>query len=239
MAQALVPLKDLVTAKTRLSGLLCPSERRALAQAMVEDVLHTLASHPKLTRVTLVSDDPGANLLACKYDIESLDESALGCRGLNPVLESACERVMVDEQGPLLVLHGDIPTLSHGDIDAVLAQQSQWGGLVIGCDRHGLGTNLLAFSRLSKPQFSFGPGSCLLHEQSAVRSGIKVSIVHRAGIALDIDQPEDIAELLKVLEDEKAPRSAQMLLGTELGRRLAMQLQSLEHIEQAQADNAG
>ena len=39
MAQALLPLKDLVQAKTRLGGLLRPSERRALAQAMAEDVL--------------------------------------------------------------------------------------------------------------------------------------------------------------------------------------------------------
>ena len=37
--QALVPLKDLVEAKSRLSGLLRPTERRSLAQAMVEDVL--------------------------------------------------------------------------------------------------------------------------------------------------------------------------------------------------------
>ena len=70
MAHALVPLKDLVTAKTRLSGLLRPAERRALAQAMVEDVLTTLVEHRQIERVTLVSDDPGAGLLACKYDID-------------------------------------------------------------------------------------------------------------------------------------------------------------------------
>jgi len=60
MAQALVPLKDLVQAKSRLAGLLRPSERRALAQAMVEDVLSVLSRHKDIVRVTLVSDDPGA-----------------------------------------------------------------------------------------------------------------------------------------------------------------------------------
>ena len=45
MAQALVPLKDLVAAKSRLSGVLSPAERRSLAQAMVEDVL-ALSSAP-------------------------------------------------------------------------------------------------------------------------------------------------------------------------------------------------
>ena len=44
MAQALVPLKDLVLAKTRLSGVLTSVERRALAQAMVEDVLDVLSN---------------------------------------------------------------------------------------------------------------------------------------------------------------------------------------------------
>ena len=206
MAQALVPLKDLVAAKTRLSGLLCPSERRALAQAMVEDVLLTLASHPRLTRVTLVSDDPGAGLLAYKYGIESLDESLLEGRGLNPVLESACERIMPGGDEPLLVLHGDIPTLTHADIDAVLVKHAVRDTLVIGCDRHGVGTNLLAFTRLSKPRFAFGQNSCAAHEQSALKLGITASIMHRAGFALDVDLPEDIARLLEVLDAVNAPR---------------------------------
>ena len=66
MAQALVPLKDLVQAKSRLAGLLRPSERRALAQAMAEDVLNVLANHVNVAGITLVSDDPGAGLPAVR-----------------------------------------------------------------------------------------------------------------------------------------------------------------------------
>ena len=46
MTRALVPLKDLVEAKSRLSGLLRPSERRALAQAMAEGLSTTFESKP-------------------------------------------------------------------------------------------------------------------------------------------------------------------------------------------------
>jgi len=111
MAQALVPLKDLVDAKTRLSGLLRPAHRRALAQAMVEDVLTTLVAHPLIDQVTLVSDDPGADLLACKYQIDYLDERSLGVRGLNPVLTAACESLLAASEDTLVVLHGDTPAL--------------------------------------------------------------------------------------------------------------------------------
>ena len=45
MLTALLPLKDLLLAKSRLAGLLHPSERCALTQAMAEDVLGVLASH--------------------------------------------------------------------------------------------------------------------------------------------------------------------------------------------------
>ena len=61
MAQALVPLKDLVEAKSRLSGLLRPSERRALAQAMAEDVEAALELLE--VAITLISPSLSCRLL--------------------------------------------------------------------------------------------------------------------------------------------------------------------------------
>jgi 2-phospho-L-lactate guanylyltransferase len=118
MVHALLPLKDLVSAKSRLSGVLNPSERRALAQAMVEDVLGILTSHPQISRVTLVSDDPGADLLALKYGIDFLDERTLNCRGLNPVLEKSCDRLGATADDLILILHGDIPAWWLAAIDS-------------------------------------------------------------------------------------------------------------------------
>ncbi len=228
MAHALVPLKDLVTAKTRLSGLLRPAERRALAQAMVEDVLTTLVEHRQIERVTLVSDDPGAGLLACKYDIECLDESKLGCRGLNPILEKSCDELLGPGDEPLIVLHGDIPLLSSQDLDAVILKQDQTDGLVIGCDRHSLGTNLLAFSVGSRPQFSFGVDSCASHSRTARNTDIPFSVLHRDGIGLDIDEPEDIALLLDQLNEDSRGHTADILWQTALGKRLETLLLSMD-----------
>ena len=131
MAQALVPLKDLVRAKTRLAGLLAPSERRALAQAMVEDVLALLAVHPGVDSINLVSDDPSAHLLAAQYGARHWPESELGCRGLNNIIGSASRRLLALRDEPVLVLHADLPLLGPEDVSAVLAARQRTGGLVI------------------------------------------------------------------------------------------------------------
>jgi 2-phospho-L-lactate guanylyltransferase len=245
MAQALVPLKDLVQAKTRLAGLLRPSERRALAQAMVEDVLAVVARHPALSRVTLLSDDPCAALLADKYAIRWWPESALedqllsgpgpARRDLNTLLAGASERLLrecVDE--PLLVLHGDLPLLGSADITAVLACQRDSGALVIGCDRHGTGTNLLAFDGGSVPQFCFGPDSCQRHRNAAGSAAIRAAVLRRPGIAFDVDEPDDIAALMTIFAGSgkavsgrgPAVHSAGLLCGSALGARIQLALGS-------------
>lgn len=227
MAQALVPLKDLVEAKSRLSGLLRPSERRALAQAMVEDVLQALASHPAIERITLLSDDPGAHLLASRYGADYWPEAEFCCRGLNPLLQRASERLLQRESIPLLVLHGDLPLLKPRDISAVLAAWRSEGGLVIGSDLHGTGTNLLAFDEGGMPPFRFGPGSCARHLEAARAAGIPARVLQREGIALDVDEPPDLARLLSSLARYPGGKTAKLLLGTALGERIGLALESL------------
>jgi len=193
---ALLPLKDLVAAKTRLAGLLSPSERRALAQAMAEDVLAVLTAHPALARTVLVSDDPGAALLAGQYEVDYWPESALGGRGLNAVLQRAGERLAaVDPAARLLVLHADLPLLRRDDIDAALDLLGE-RDIVIGPDRHGTGTNLLACPRAGALPFCFGAGSCQRHAGAARDAGFTPRILQTSGVGLDVDEPADLAELV-------------------------------------------
>jgi len=227
MTQALVPLKDLVQAKSRLAGLLRPSERRALAQAMVEDVLWVLSHHPDIDRVTLVSDDPGAGLLANKYAVDYLAENALDCSGLNAVVQLVSTRLLVNSDDTLLVLHGDLPLLTGADISAVLQCQRRLGGLVIGCDLQGAGTNLLAFTAQSAPQFCFGVDSCASHLASARSAGVPVQVLHRPGIGLDVDEPRDLHAVMAALDCHSAGKTSDLLRGSALGARITLALASL------------
>ena len=116
MLWAILPLKDLVRAKSRLSGLLAPHERRALTQAMAEDVFTAVAGHPGLQGVLVVSDDPSAELLAHKYALAWVGERQLGCVGLNGAVAAATDYLAARGVTDVMVLHGDIPLLRSEDI---------------------------------------------------------------------------------------------------------------------------
>ena len=66
----LVPVKNLVDAKQRLSPILSPEERFALAQAMCEDVLQALASWQSRPPVAVVTSDSFARDLAARFNFE-------------------------------------------------------------------------------------------------------------------------------------------------------------------------
>lgn len=225
--RAVVPLKDLVQAKTRLAGLLSPSERRALAQAMVEDVLSVLCAHPQVSQVILISDDPAASLLAARYAVDYWSEAALGCRGLNNVVRCASERLLGQSPQPLLVLHGDLPLLSAEDISAVIACQDKTRGLVIACDLQGTGTNLLAFDRDSVPRFSFGAGSCARHLADAHDRELAVELLRRPGLATDVDEARDLAVVLTALDAGDPGNTARLLAANGLAGRIRLALASL------------
>jgi 2-phospho-L-lactate guanylyltransferase len=227
VAQALVPLKDLVEAKSRLAGLLRPSERRALAQAMAEDVLTVLQRHERISRITLVSDDPGAGLLAEKYGAQCWSEKSLKCRGLNALIQCASARLLDDGEEPLIVLHADLPLLAARDIDTVLDSHRETAGLVIGCDRNGRGTNLLAFDAASVPDFCFGTDSCARHLASAHNAGIAAQVLHIAGIELDVDEASDLKFVTEQLSSNRDSHTASLLHKTELGVRVGSALASM------------
>ena len=214
LVRALVPLKNLDTAKSRLSGLLSPTVRSGLAQAMAEDVLSVLAAHPGIGDVILVSDDPQAHTLAKKYGLRHWTERSLGCRGLNRVIEKSCTRLFRESHHPVVVLHGDLPCLASDDISAVLDGLGRNGSLVVACDRHERGTNLLAFGPQNAIDFAFGADSYSLHCASAKKRGIAMQRLYRPGIALDIDEPGDIELLMAQINSGLGAHCARYLTNT-------------------------
>lgn len=220
IVHALVPLKELVEAKTRLAGSLSSTERRVLAQAMAEDVVSVLSKHPLIGGVTLVSDDPFAQSLANRFGVRHWTEKDLGCIGLNAVIAEATARIAETFQGSIIVLHADIPLLKPEELAEVVTVQGQTQGLVVGCDRAETGTNLLAFDSRNIPQFSFGANSCHAHEQWARTANVTVTRVNAPGIALDIDEPGDLTVLLASAGSHAPSATLQVLDDLKMASRL-------------------
>jgi 2-phospho-L-lactate guanylyltransferase len=76
-------------------------------------------------------------------------------------------------------------------------------GVVIVPDRHGTGTNALVLSPPDAIEPAFGPGSFARHVAAAEAAGVPHRVEEVPGLALDVDTPDDLAELAAALESRR------------------------------------
>jgi 2-phospho-L-lactate/phosphoenolpyruvate guanylyltransferase len=176
---AVVPIRSF-DGLTRLASLLADAERAALMQRLA---IHTLDMIRQAgIRAIVVSNDPEVAAWGADHADSVIAESPAG--GLNA---AACAGVAVVD-GPWIVVHADLPALSGRDVAA--AAHCAGRGIVLAPSHDG-GTSLIGSTRGPFP-FSYGPGSFRRH-LSATRG--RATVLVRAGLALDLDRPWDLAVL--------------------------------------------
>ena len=188
----LVPVKNLADAKQRLSPILTPEERFALAQAMCEDVLQELARWQKRPAVAVVTNDPFACDLAKRLEFEIIadDHNA----GETNAIEMAT--AVSRERGALstLVVPADIPLIEAGELQTI-ADSAPPGGALLVPDAAGRGTNAAWRSPGDLFPLRFGNDSFLPHLAAAKATSLPCIVLELPGIARDVDRPEDLLEL--------------------------------------------
>jgi 2-phospho-L-lactate guanylyltransferase len=193
MRYALVPVKDLTQAKARLSPLLSPAERHALAAAMLDDVLAALRRASTLDRIALVTTDACALALAAQWGLEVIDEGAV--RGETGAVELAIKVCRERGASSLAVIPGDIPLLTATDVDGVMQLGRQYD-VVIVPSWDSRGTNAVLLRPPDALQLRFGSWSFFPHVKQAKRKGLSYKVVRLPRVALDVDTPEDLARLV-------------------------------------------
>lgn len=218
----LIPLKNFVDAKLRLSGMLSAAERRGLVQAMVEDVLAVVVAEPSLKGVVLLSDDPSAGLLAGHFGVQCWSERALGAVGLNGVVSAGVSRLAAQGADAVMVVHGDIPLMDGGELAQLLdSHRSRFGPRVtIAPDRHGDGSNIVLCSPPQVMAFAYGENSCHAHRRNADNSGASCEVLPLPGVGRDIDNADDLLALLHPRWRDRAGGTLKYLHDSGIGRRL-------------------
>jgi 2-phospho-L-lactate/phosphoenolpyruvate guanylyltransferase len=214
MRYALVPVKDLTQAKVRLSPLLSPAERYALARAMLDDVLAAVRQASTVERIALVTTDPHALSLAAQWGFEMIDEGA--GRGETGAVELAVKVCRERGASALVVLPSDIPLLTAADVEVVW-QYSQRHDIVIVPSWDSRGTNAVLLRPPDALQLRFGSWSFFPHVKQAKRKGLSYKVVRLPRVALDVDTPEDLARLVP---QAMGTRSYAVLEETGLLRRI-------------------
>lgn len=193
---AVVPLRDGVSGKSRLAAVLDAGSRRRLIRVLARHVVATLLESDGIERVVVVTADPGFAREALAGLEAGVLEQPADRPGLNEALEHAREVLVAGAAGRLLVAHADLPALSSGDVEALLAETEP---VVVATDRNRSGTNLLLLPlETAVPpgfRFRFGVGSLAAHLAEAEACGLGVTVVHRPGTAVDLDTTDDWSQL--------------------------------------------
>ena len=187
---AVIPVKRFSLAKQRLSTVLTPGDREALAAAMLEDVLCALEGVPELQGRLIISKEPKVHALALRHACQVLDEAPESdlCSALE---QAACHLEARDIEG-MLVVPGDVPLLHAGTISTLLREHDR---VTVVPDRDGIGTNCLIVSPPRAIEFRFGVDSCRAHQRAASERGVTAIVRVVPELGLDIDHADDLAEL--------------------------------------------
>lgn len=194
---ALVPIRGLESAKTRLGGDLDAEERRDLVVDLLHRTLRATRDARRIAGTIVVTMDPAAAGIARDHRAVGLVERA---PGLNGAISAARSVAVARGATAVLVVPADLPAISADTVDALLeaaeasvpARATGLVGLVgLVTDQHGTGTNTLLISPPGVIDPEFGPASRERHREAAAAAG--AALVELDGpLALDVDTPDDL-----------------------------------------------
>jgi len=189
----LIPVKNSSVAKQRLAALLSQPARTELAQTMLHDVVSALAGWASRPPCALVTSDPFAIDLARQYDLEIIPDPANpGETGAIKMATDICLARGIDRT---LVIPADIPLIQAGELERILTQAPREGSVLVPA-ADGRGTNA-AFRRPANLfPLRFGNDSFKPHLAAARATGKPCVVLQLPSIAVDIDNPEDLQQIL-------------------------------------------
>lgn len=193
---AVVPVKSLQEAKSRLASALSPEERSALTLSMLNHVLAAIRASGVISSIGIVS--PNSAELQLPDDIAVIEQTR---SGLNNHLEEGREWAISNGADALMIIFADLPLLTPDDIRAIIDIGKVKGTVVLAPDRHGGGTNIMLTHPASLSAFAFGQGSYQKHRTQALPDGCRIKTYTSKGTALDIDTPEDLSFWRTVSEE--------------------------------------
>lgn len=205
---AILPVKRLDGAHSRLGETLSAEQREAVAQAMFLDMLSKLRRCRKVDDHLIVTSDPWVMRHARWTGHEVLEQgtdnghSEAAVAGVEVAMERGAERVAL--------LPIDCPLFDPAELDVHLGKTPR---AVIIPDRHRTGTNGLILTPPDVFTPAFGPDSCSRHVARARAAGVSFNVASIESLAFDLDTPEDLSELRDrlLLDPSPARRTATAL----------------------------
>lgn len=207
---AVVALKSPGFAKTRLSAVLDPEQRRHLLFELARRTIRALQATTGIEAIAIVTASAEVARFAETLGAMAIREPAEN--GTAAAFAAAVEQLQSLRLTRLLMLAGDLPQVSPQALQTLLAAGRCAPDAILVPDRHRLGTNALLCAPPQLLAPCFGSDSLRRHLATADRLGIEARVLEIDALALDLDCPADLDELRR-----RDSAAADALLGAASG----------------------
>lgn len=204
----LVPVKNTASAKQRLASVLDQPSRTQLAQAMLHDVLSALHGWSNRPTVGIVTSDPYAMHLAdeCEFEVIRDPENP----GETGAIEMATRICVERGEESTLVIPADIPLIEAWELEEIFKHAPECGTVLVPAG-DGRGTNAALRRPANLFPLRFGNDSFKPHHAAAQATGKPCIVLQLPGIAVDVDNPSDLQQLISLPGETRAQKLARGL----------------------------
>ncbi len=189
---AIVPMKDMSQAKTRLAPHVSPRDRCALAACMLEDVLSALSGVRGLATI-VITTDARAQRIARAMGHETIDDEG---QGETAVVAAATAHLVRRGAIGSLVVPGDVPLVTDAEVGQILGARPARGTVLVP-SRSMRGTNAVLRSPPDLYPLKFGDDSFEPHRAEARKTRACSCVLRLPGLGLDVDDADDLRELVR------------------------------------------
>jgi 2-phospho-L-lactate guanylyltransferase len=184
---AIVPVKGLDGAKSRLAPLLSPDDRARLVVAMLEDVVEACGAAEAIDEVLVVTPEPDV----VPEGLEVLVDEGVGHA---PAIAAALSDPRA--AGGAIVVMADCPLGQPESLDALAAAADP---VALAPSADG-GMNAVAMRAPDAVEPAFGvPDSAAVTAERARAAGYEPAVLDDPLLALDVDRPEDVTRFHELI----------------------------------------
>ncbi len=180
-------MKPLPDVKTRLKGILTPTQRATLNVEMLKIVVSALKK-VGLDAIWIIGGDKLVKNTALELKVDWYED--LG-KNLNESLNNAFQMAFESQLIPMY-LPSDLPMIESDDINGLIKTSRNGNILTLSPAHRDGGTNAIVVPYYSSFLATLGCDSFLRHQKQAQDLGIESRIYDCAGLSLDIDMSEDL-----------------------------------------------
>jgi 2-phospho-L-lactate guanylyltransferase len=190
---AVIPMKSLHSAKSRLSNILTAQQRKNLAMYLLDATITELKKSNFISEIIIVSIDKAVENYSCLNNLKFIKDSDEGVNKAVILADNYCINNGINAN---IVIPHDLPFISAKEIDEICTISNKYHKCIIICPSKRFdGTNILFRKPPDVIKTHYDDNSYMNHLKEAYKLKIPVESLDLVKLRFDLDTKEDLLEL--------------------------------------------